>query len=112
MNANNRRMPAQFKPEARCEVKPASRAALRAAQDTELERLMNRLLLQTLNELAAPAAGGLVRSAAIEAAALAWNTRFPLLVFPGLFEEKTQAALLQADRQASVRRRSIKFFAV
>jgi hypothetical protein len=112
MNTNYKRVPARFDPETRFEVKPARPTAGRAAQDIELERLKNRLLAQTLNELAVPEAGGFVRRAAIEAAALAWETRFPLLVFPGLFEEKTQTALLQTERQASVRRRSLDLFAV
>jgi hypothetical protein len=73
---------------------------------------MNRLLAQTLNELTAPGAGGFVRHAAIEAAALAWDTRFPLLVFPGLFEEKAQIALMQFNRQASVRRRSLALLTI
>jgi hypothetical protein len=43
-----------------------------------------------------------VRRAANEAAAIAWNTLFPLLVFPALFEEKAEAALHQARRQARI----------
>ena len=112
MNTNYKRVPARFQPETRFEVKPAPPAAFRATQETELERLKNRLLAQTLNELTTAEAGGFVRRAAIEAAALAWETRFPLLAFPGLFEEKTQTALLQTERQASVRRRSLELLAV
>jgi hypothetical protein len=43
-----------------------------------------------------------LRRAANDAAALAWATVFPLLVFPVLFEEKTEAALLRAGRQARI----------
>ena len=112
MNANYRRVATRFEPETRFEVTPVPPAAFRATQETELERLKNRLLQQTLNELTAPQANGFLRRAANEAAALAWETRFPLLVFPGLFEEKTRAALLQTERQASVRRRSLELLAV
>lgn len=112
MNANYRRMPTRFEPETRFEVKPAPPTTFRATQETELERLKNRLLRQTLNELTDPEANGFLCRAANEAAALAWETRFPLLVFPGLFEEKTQTALLQVERQASVRRRRLELVAV
>lgn len=103
---------ARFAPETRFEVPPVPLAAFRAIQDTELERLKGRLLRQALAELAVPEATGFVRQAANEAAALAWDTRVPLLVFPGLFQEKTTAALLHVERQASVRRRSQELLAV
>ena len=112
MNANYQRLPARFEPETRYEVIPVPPASFRATRETELERLKNRLLRQTLDELTAPEANGFVRRAANDAAALAWDTRFPLLVFPGLFEEKTRTALLQIERQASVRRRSLELLAV
>jgi hypothetical protein len=112
MNTNYTRLPARFEPETRFDVNPARPVTFRAEQETELEQLKNRLLRQTLNELAAIGANVFVRRAANEAAALAWDTRFPLLVFPALFEEKTQNALVQAERQASVRRRSQELLAV
>ena len=43
-----------------------------------------------------------LRRAANEAAALAWVTFYPLLVFPALFEEKIAAALRHAERQARI----------
>jgi hypothetical protein len=43
---------------------------------------------------------------------LAWVTQFPLLVFPALFEEKAETAMLQAKRQASVRQRSLELLSV
>ena len=112
MNRNNERLPARFDPKTRFEVAPLPPATFRAAQDTELEQLKNRLLRQTLDELTAPEVNGFVRRAANEAAALAGDTSVPLLVFPGLFEEKTVAALRQAERQASILRRSQELFAV
>ncbi|MEY2465858.1 MAG: hypothetical protein QOD03_379 [Verrucomicrobiota bacterium] len=112
MNANYRRVPTRFAPETRFEVKPVPPATFRATQETELERLKNRLLLQFLSDAANPQFNGYVRRAANEAAALAWVTPFPLLVFPELFEEKTETALLQAAKQISVRERSLELLAV
>lgn len=108
MNTNERyrRVPTRFGPETRFEVKPAAPTPFRAIEETELERLKNRLLLRTLNELGAPGYNPFVRRAANEAAALAWVTPYPLLTFPGLFEEKTNAVLVYAKRQESVRERS------
>ena len=51
----------------------------------------------TKPELNAP-----LRRAANEAAALAWVTLYPLLVFPVLFEEKAAAAVRQTERQARI----------
>ena len=112
MNTNCKRVPAGFAPETRFEVRPAPPAPFRATQETGLDRLKNRLLLQALKGLTEPEFNGHVRRAANEAAALAWVTPFPLLVFPGLLEEKIEAALLQAERQESVRRRSLELLAV
>jgi len=44
--------------------------------------------------------------AANDAAALAWVTRYPVLFFPVLFEEKAETALLRAERQEQVLQRS------
>jgi len=105
-NDRYRRVPTRFGPETRFEVKPVPPAPFRATQETELERLKNRLLVRLLNELAEPEVNPYVRRAANEAAALAWVTPYPLLAFPGLFEEKVENALLYAERQTSVRERS------
>jgi len=110
MNATHRRVPTRFGPETRFEVKPAPPAPFRATIETELERLKGRLLLCEL-ETGSAALGGHLRRAANEAAALAWVTPYPLLVFPALFEEKVSAALLHAKRQEDVRRRSLDLLA-
>jgi len=110
MNTNYRRVPARFGPETRFEVTPLPAAPFRATQETRLEELKNELLRAALYER--PELGGYVRRAANEAAALAWITPYPLLVFPALFEEKAGTALLQAERQKSVRRRSLELLAV
>jgi hypothetical protein len=77
-------------------------APFRATQESEFERLKTRLLDRQLAEAATPELNAPLRRAANEAAALAWNTLFPLLVFPALFEEKTDAALRQLERQARI----------
>ena len=112
MNTNYRRVPTRFGPETRFEVKPVPPAPFRATQETELERLKNRLLLGRLTKLDAPGVNAFVRRAANEAAALAWVTPYPLLAFPVLFEEKVETALLYAARQTSVRRRSVQLVLV
>jgi hypothetical protein len=108
MKTNYRQLPARFGPETRFEVKPAPAAPFRATQETGLEQLKNRLLSRWLNDLAEPELNAYVRRAANEAAALAWVTPYPLLMFPALFEEKARTALLQAKRQANVRQRSFQ----
>jgi hypothetical protein len=108
MNTNYyyRRVPTKFGPETRFEVRPAPPAPFRATEETELERLKNRLLVNVLNDLDVPAFNPVLRRAANEAAAIAWVTPYPLLTFPGLFEEKIEAALVYVERQESVRERS------
>ena len=111
MNTNYSRVRPQFAPETRFEVTSAPPVPFRGARDTELERLKNRLLLQLLNETARPEFNALFRRAANEAAGLAWFTAYPLLVFPGLFEEKTRAALERGLHQQQVRQRSLELLA-
>lgn len=105
MKETNRQVPARFARDVRFDVKTTP---FRAEQTGELEQLKNRLLKQLLDE--APDADQvlLLRRAANEAAALAWITRFPLLLFPELLQEKIRAARRQCERQARVRQRSRK----
>lgn len=110
MNRMSKRVKTRFGPETRFAVRPVPAAPFRALQEDELERLKGRLLRQRLNENGVPEINLRLRRAANEAAALAWVTHFPLLVFPVLFEEKAGAALLQAQRQANVRERSRELF--
>ena len=112
MNANYRRVPTQFGPDTGFEVRSGPPAPLRAWQEAELERLKNRLLSEWLETRWDPESDGQLRRAANEAAALAWVTRYPLLVFPALFEEQAEAALLRAERQEQVRQRSRELLAV
>ena len=101
MKLKTNKLRAQFAPETRFELRPHPPAPFRATLETEFERLKKTLLAQQLaqapTELNVP-----LRRAANEAAALAWNTLFPLLVFPALFEEKTADARHHARRQARI----------
>lgn len=105
MKANDTRVTARFAPETRLAVKPTA-AGLRASQESELERLKKQLLSERLARVNQLGLTIPLQRAANEAAALAWVTQFPLLVFPALFEEKARTVLLQAQRQAGVRERS------
>jgi hypothetical protein len=111
MNENHNRVRTRFGPETRFEVTPAPPAPFRALAETELERLKNRLLVERLAETPESDINTRLRRAANDAAALAWVTNFPLLVFPTLFEEKALTALLQAKRQVCVRERSRELLA-
>jgi len=102
MNKKPTPLPTRFAPETRFELRPVPPAPFRATQDTEFERLKIKLLARQLAEAATPELNAPLRRAANEAAAIAWNTLFPLLVFPALFEEKTEAALRQVRRQARI----------
>ena len=102
MNNKATRLPAEFRPETRFELRPAAAAPFRVTQETEFERLKSRLLAEQLARHAAPELNAPLRRAANEAAALAWVTFYPLLVFPALFEEKIRTELNQAKRQARI----------
>jgi hypothetical protein len=65
-----------------------------------------------VEELLDPTSNNYVRNAANEAAALAWVTPYPLLVFPALFEEKADSALKLAEKQEQVLERSRELLAV
>jgi hypothetical protein len=102
MNKTNHRLRAQFSPDTRFEVRPTPPAPFRATQETDFERLKSRLVTETLLATAKPDFNAAIRRAANDAAALAWVTFYPLLVFPALFEEKLEHAIRHAERQARV----------
>ena len=112
MNTNYKRLATRFGPETRFEVKPDAPAPFRAAQEINFERLKDQLVRESLEQVLDPQLNSQVRRAANEAAALAWVTRYPLLVFPALFEEKTEAALAHADRQQEISQRSRELLAL
>lgn len=111
MNTTVRKVTPVFGPDTRFEVTPAPAAPFRAVQDTELERLKQRLLRQLLDATVEADLYTPLRRAANDAAALAWSTAWPLLVFPALLEEKAEAARQHAQRQRLIRRRSLKIMA-
>jgi hypothetical protein len=96
------RVPTEFEDETQFELRPVASAVYRAAQEAEFERLKAKLLDRELAEAATPELNHPLRQAAADAAALAWDTLVPLLVFPVLFEEKTAAAMRQSNRQARI----------
>ncbi len=110
MNRNKTKIRPRFEPETRFELRASPPAPFRATQENEFERLKNQLLARQLAE--APELNTPLRRAANDAAALAWATLFPLLVFPVLFEEKTRAAFQQAERQARIYADSRELIAV
>lgn len=96
----------QFAPDVRFEVEPLP---FRATETTALEQLKERLLRELLAQTTDLAENTALRRAANDAVAIAWLTRFPLLVFPALLQEKAQAALTQGRRQTRIRQRSQNF---
>jgi len=112
MNAKYQRLRAEFGPEVRFEVKPEPPGPFRVAQESRFEALKAQLLAERLGQVWKPEWHGSVRGAANEAAALAWVTPYPLLVFPVLFAEKTETALQVAERQERVRDESRKAMVV
>ena len=112
MNTKHRRIPAEFGPETRFDIKPVPPAPFRAMQENEFEQLKSALVRRRIEALWQAELSVYVRRAANDAAALAWLTPYPLLVFPVLFDEATDAALLFADGQQRVRQRSHELYAV
>ena len=112
MNKNQVRAPIRFVPEARFEQRSAPPSPFRATRENDFDRLKNQLLTQQLAEMPVTELNTPLRHAANEAAALAWVTLYPLLVFPVLFEEKTATAVRQAKRQARIFKNSREHLAV
>ena len=112
MNRNQTRLAARFDPETRFELRPGPPAPFRATQESEFERLKKKLLTLQLAELPKPELNAPLRRAANEAAALAWVTLYPLLMFPALFEEKAAVAVRQAERQARIYKTSRELLGV
>lgn len=106
MNDNHRTVPTQFAPDTSFEVTPVPAAPFGRAEERALERLKSDLLRELLGESSDLEFDALYRRAANEAAGLAWLTPYPVLVFPGLFEELTQNARTRGLRQEQIRRRS------
>ena len=111
MNKDRQRVAARVAPQTRLQVPNVPAEPFRATEDTELELLKERLLRARLTAVTEPEVNARLRRAANDAAALAWATQFPLLVFPALFEEKALDAAHTARRQAWIRERSAELLA-
>jgi len=111
MNTTNRKVATRFGSATRFDLRPTPGAPFRATEENELERLKDRLLRKELANATELELNARLRRAANEAAALAWVTAVPLLVFPTLFEEKARTALSQAARQEAIRERSRELLA-
>ncbi|HUE35912.1 MAG TPA: hypothetical protein VMO20_00870 [Candidatus Acidoferrum sp.] len=96
MNTNKTVLKTEFGTDTRFELRPTP---------DKFERLKNKLLAIQVQQAGAKWEEPL-RDAANEAAALAWTTTVPSLVFPELFEEKIAAAVSQTQRQERILRKS------
>jgi hypothetical protein len=112
MKRNYKRIRTKFEPETRFKVRPEPAAPFRAVQETELEKLKTQLLEERLAQDLESELNSYLRRAANEAASLAWVTGYPLLLFPGLFEEKAWTASIQLARQDRVRQRSLELLPI
>jgi hypothetical protein len=106
------RVPANFGPETRFEVRTSPAGLARREEEQKLEALKRRMFEETLAETWEPEARRFLSIAANEAAATAWLSGYPLLVFPALFEEKLAEADYQMERQFEIRERSRELLAV
>ena len=112
MSDNKRVLRTEFGPETRFDINALPTAPFRAGCEDELEKLKNRLLAERLGEAWSADDNSQMRRAANEAAGLAWLTKYPLLVFPVLFDEKVDASLARAEQQDRVLRISRDLLAV
>lgn len=112
MNADYRRVPTKFGPDTRFEVRTNPPVPFRAVHEGAFEALKGKLLAARLEEVWDAELNSHLRRAANEAAALAWVTPYPLLVFPVLFDEKANLALNHVERQTEIRQRSRELLAV
>jgi hypothetical protein len=106
MSKARRVLRTEFGPESRFEVSPLPAAPFRVGYEDGLEQLKNRLLAERLGNTRSAEENSQVRRAANEAAALAWLTKYPLLVFPVLFAEKVDSAFARVEQQERIRRTS------
>lgn len=104
MKTRKKEAPVRFE-QSRFDLAPQFAEPFRCAED-KFEQLKSRLLRRLLDDAVQPELNTPLRRAANEAAALAWTTSFPLLVFPALLEEKARRARLQLQKQKQVRLQS------
>jgi hypothetical protein len=82
-----------------CELARLFAVPARGPLEEQLENLKMRMLGKMLNTEADPGLARELAWAANEAAAVAWYTGYPTLLFPALFEEKAQSARKRWERQ-------------
>jgi hypothetical protein len=102
MKRTKNTVPTEFAAETRFAVRPVPAAPFTRTIETELDRLKNRLLREWLAIAPAPDFYAPLRRASNEAAALAWDTAFPLLVLPELFREKAESAGRYTRKQVAL----------
>ena len=78
-------------------------APVRGELERQLEQLKEQLLRPMRERIGNDAVVREISWAAHEAAALAWCTVCPILVLPGLLEEKVRAALRRWEKQERLR---------
>ena len=108
MNKRRIAIKAEFGAETGFELMPI--APVRVPQEDEFERLKGRLIASRLQEAGTKWEVPL-QNAANEAAAVAWTTIVPLLVFPALFEEKAAATVAQDRRRTRILKKSRELLA-
>jgi hypothetical protein len=108
---SNKVVAPEFGGEGRFNLELTGAGQARVARQDELE-VLKAILLEERLENAWGEETEALRRAANDAAALAWLTPFPTLVFPELFEERAARAIAVADRQAEVRKTSRELLAV
>ena len=96
METNKTGLKTEFSGDTRFELRPTP---------DKFERLKNKLLAIRVQQ-AGTKWEEPMRDAANEAAAIAWTTTIPSLVFPELFEEKFAAVVAQVQRQERILRKS------
>jgi hypothetical protein len=106
MTTKPTRVPTVFGPETWFPVQPVLPGPFREWREAEFERVKSRLVGERLTGSEDLESNVNVRRAANEAAALAWATPYPLLLFPVLFEEAADSALARLQRQRQIRVRS------
>jgi hypothetical protein len=86
------------------EITPRLAVPSRGAVEGELEKLKLRLLAPVMEKVTNAALVKELAHAANEATALAWYTVCPLLVLPGLLEEKLRFAVTRWQKQEQLLR--------
>jgi hypothetical protein len=86
-------------------------APWRETEVGDLELLKTGLVRGKLTHFLETALGPVIHQAANEAAGLAWETPFPLLFLPELFEEKFNQLRVQFEKQKQIRVRTQRLMA-